>query len=90
MTALHRIGAFIWAKTMTRADAIRQVVETQCIKPARASGKKQVTVRAGHVHIAMKLKDRMPAVASSLGAKYLKPFTESGASRELVPTTERP
>jgi hypothetical protein len=34
-----------------------------------AAGTKQVSIRAGDVHTAMKLKDRMPAVATALGAK---------------------
>jgi 5-methylcytosine-specific restriction protein B len=54
---------------MNKADAIRQFVNAQFIEPARLAGTKQVTVRAGDVHAAMHLKDRMPAVASALGAK---------------------
>jgi hypothetical protein len=52
----------------TQADSIRAFVNTTYISPARKAGKKQVTVRAGDVHSAMKLKDKMPAVASALGA----------------------
>ena len=33
---------------------------------------KQVTVRAADVYTGMKLKDRMPAVASALGAKVFE------------------
>ena len=57
---------------MTQAVGIRQFVDTQYVKPARASGTKQVTVRVGDVHAAMKLKDRMPAVAGALGAKVFE------------------
>jgi hypothetical protein len=32
-----------------------------------AAGTKQVSIRAGDVHTAMKLKDRMPAVATASG-----------------------
>jgi 5-methylcytosine-specific restriction protein B len=44
-------------------------VNSQYIEPARTAGTKQVSIRAGDVHTAMKLKDRVPAVASDLGAK---------------------
>jgi 5-methylcytosine-specific restriction protein B len=54
--------------TSTHADLIREFVNHHYIVPARTAGKKQVTVRAGDVHSAMKLKDRMPAIASALGA----------------------
>lgn len=54
---------------MNKADSIRQFVSDHYIEPARIAGAKQVTVRAGTVHTEMKLKDRMPAVASALGAK---------------------
>jgi 5-methylcytosine-specific restriction enzyme B len=55
--------------TGTVADAIRQFVNATYIEPARTAGTAQVAVRAGDVHKAMNLKDRMPAVASTLGAK---------------------
>lgn len=54
---------------MAQADLIREFVSTRYIEPARATGTKHVTVRAGDVHRDMQLKDRMPAVASALGAK---------------------
>ena len=53
---------------MTKADEIRQFVNARYIEPARAGGTKQITIRAGDVHAEMGLKDRMPAVASALGA----------------------
>ena len=57
---------------MNQADTIRQFVDTRYIKPARSSGTKHLTIRAGDVHAAMKLKDRMPAIASALGAKVFE------------------
>lgn len=53
---------------MTQADSIRQFVNATYIQPARAAGQKQTVVRVGDVHSAMKLKNRLPAVAGALGA----------------------
>lgn len=52
----------------TQADAIRRFVNDRYIEPARSAKTGQVSVRAGTVHAEMKLKDRMPAVASALGS----------------------
>lgn len=57
---------------MSTADGIRQFVNVNYIRPARNAGTKQVVIRAGDIHSAMKLKDRMPAVASALGAKIFE------------------
>ena len=54
---------------MAQADLIREFVNSRYIEPARAARTTRVTVRAGDVHREMQLKDRMPAVASALGAK---------------------
>ena len=51
------------------ADLIREFVYKTYVAPAKNAGKAEVEVRAGDVHSAMKLKDRMPAIASALGAK---------------------
>ena len=57
---------------MILADQIRQYVLHNLIMPARATGLKQVTVRAGDVHQAVGLVNRMPAVCSALDAhKFL-------------------
>ena len=53
---------------MTQADEIRAFVNATYIAPARTAGTRRVQVRAGTVHAQMKLRDRMPAVASALGA----------------------
>ena len=59
---------------MTQADAIRQFVNSTYIEPARLAGTKQVLVRAGTIHTAMGLKDRMPAVAGALGGALAHAF----------------
>jgi hypothetical protein len=65
------------------ADQIRQYVLHNLITPARVAGHKQVTVRAGDVHQAMGLADRMPAVCGALDAhKFL-----SYASVQLISRT---
>lgn len=52
---------------MGLADEIREYVLVNYIEPARKRGESTVTVRAGDVHQAMGLKDRMPAVTGALG-----------------------
>jgi hypothetical protein len=51
------------------ADQIRDFVDQNYLRSARASGQAQVTVRAGTVHSQMHLKDQMPQVCGALGAK---------------------
>lgn len=58
---------------MGLADEIREYVLTAYIIPARRRGESTVTVRAGDVHREMGLKDRMPSVASALGATMFEP-----------------
>ena len=53
---------------MKLADRIRLYVIEARIEPARAAGKRELTVRSGDVHRAMKLDNRMPAVCSALDA----------------------
>ena len=53
---------------MTLADEIRDFVQQNYIEPARRRGEHEITIRAGEVHSAMKLVDRMPAVCGALGA----------------------
>ena len=53
---------------MGLADKIREYVLNEYIKPARRRGESTVTVRAGDVHKAMGLVNRMPAVGGALGA----------------------
>lgn len=53
---------------MTVADRIREYVNDQYVEAARRQGHKQFTVRAGDVHAAMSLKNKLPAVSSALGS----------------------
>lgn len=53
---------------MTLADEIREFVLVAHIKPARRRGDATVVVRAGDVHEALGLKDRMPSVCGALDA----------------------
>jgi hypothetical protein len=53
----------------TQADRIRQFVLDRYVNPARAKGQSTITVRAGDVHDAMRLSNRMPAVCSALDSK---------------------
>lgn len=66
----------------THADDIRDFVDANYIQPARTAGQAIVRVKAGDVHRAMGLQDRMPAVASALGAKVFE-------SRHRVQCLER-
>jgi 5-methylcytosine-specific restriction protein B len=54
------------------ADAIRQHAITKHFEPARASGAKELTLRAGDLHKELNYKNRMPAVCSVLGSKRLE------------------
>lgn len=54
---------------MTQADQIRQYVIDHYIQPARAAGKKLITIQAGNIHTEMHLEDRLPNVCSSLDAQ---------------------
>jgi sirohydrochlorin ferrochelatase len=54
------------------AVAIRQHVINKHIEPARASGAKELTLRAGELHKELSYKNRMPAVCSVLGSKRLE------------------
>jgi len=54
------------------AVAIRLHVITKHIEPARASGAKELTLRAGDLHKELNFKNRMPAVCSVLGSKRLE------------------
>lgn len=53
---------------MKLADRIRHFVRVEIVNPARAAGQSQVTVKAGDVHAAIGLENRMPAVCGALDA----------------------
>jgi len=50
------------------SDQVRHFANKTIVEPARKRGQQQITIRAGDVHIAMKLRDRMPLVCSALQA----------------------
>jgi hypothetical protein len=56
-------------KNMTSTDDIRRYVIENLIEPARNRGTKEITIRAGDIHSALGLKDRMPMVCSALETK---------------------
>ena len=62
-------AAGYWTKHMSQADDIRQCVAKRYIEPARREGCNVVSIRAGDVHKAMDLTNRMPAVCSAMGTK---------------------
>lgn len=51
------------------ADRIRDFTLRTFIRPELKANKSQVTIRAGDVHSAMRLRDRMPAVCSALESR---------------------
>jgi len=53
---------------MSQADEIREYANKHYIEPARAEGRREVTIRAGDVHNRMGLVDDMPAVCSAIGS----------------------
>lgn len=48
------------------ADAVREYVLNQYIRPARVRGDRDVSVTAGEVHKALRLKNRIPLVCAAL------------------------
>ena len=54
---------------MTLADSIREHVAVRILELARRRGEARISVRAGDVHAAMGLRNRMPAVYSALDAQ---------------------
>ena len=63
---------------MILADQIRQYVLESIVVPARENGQSQIRIRAGDVHRAMGLSNRMPAVCGALDAD--KFYAQSGAT----------
>lgn len=68
---------------VTRADAsppsggeiaahVRSYVIANHFEPARASGLKEITLRAGDLHKKLNYKNRMPAICSVLGSRRLE------------------
>lgn len=55
--------------TTPLADRIREFTLRTFIQPAIRANKLEITIRAGDVHSAMQLRDRMPAVCSALESR---------------------
>lgn len=55
-------------------DSIRDFIWKTKIEPAKKRGLDRITIRAGDIHMAMGLKDRMPAVCSALKTKIDKMY----------------
>ena len=53
---------------MTQAERIRQFAVDHYVAPARAQGRRIITIRAGDVHSDMRLANAMPAVCSAIGS----------------------
>jgi len=62
------------------ADRIREFTLRTFIQPAVRANKREITIRAGDVHSAMRLRDRMPAVCSALESRKFQDM----CSLELV------
>ncbi|MCB0137834.1 MAG: hypothetical protein KDD75_22205 [Caldilineaceae bacterium] len=65
-------------QALSLADRIRAYVVAAIIDPARAAGRTTVTVRAGDIHAALDLENRLPAVCGALDAH--KFYVESGVA----------
>ena len=63
---------------MKLAEQIRKYAREELIKPARAANEGQLSLRAGDIHLALDLKNRMPAVCGALDAQ--KFYTEAKVS----------
>jgi 5-methylcytosine-specific restriction protein B len=61
---------------MRPSDQVRQYVLNAYIIPTRRRGESTVTVRAGDVHREVGFTDRMPLVASALGAKKFEEYAD--------------
>jgi uncharacterized protein DUF6884 len=53
---------------MTQAERIRQFAVDHYVAPAKAEGRRIITIRAGDIHCDMKLANAMPAVCSAIGS----------------------
>jgi len=53
---------------MSQADDIRKYCQEHYVTPARAAKAYSVTIRAGDVHNALRLKNSHPSVCSAIGS----------------------
>jgi len=65
---------------MSYADEVRAYCSVHYLQPARAAGKKEIFIRAGDVHEALRYKNRMPLVCSAIGATI---FSERNAVHRI-------
>lgn len=56
------------------ADRIREFTFRTFIQPAVRANKREITIRTGDVHSAMRLRERMPAVCSALESRKFEDF----------------
>jgi 5-methylcytosine-specific restriction protein B len=61
---------------MILADRVRQYVLDDIIQPARLKGLPTVRLRAGDVHQALGLQNRMPAVCGALDAEKFLSYAQ--------------
>ena len=52
---------------MSPADGLREFALERYVNPARAAGHREIVIRAGDLHNAMGLSNRVPAVCGALG-----------------------
>ncbi len=58
---------------MPQADRIRKFVLDHYVEPARIEGRAEITLRAGDIHRAMRLTNRLPVVCNAIGyPKFLE------------------
>ena len=57
---------------MSYADEVRAYCARTYVEPARASGRREISIRAGEVHEAMDFRNRLPLVYSALGAQLFE------------------
>lgn len=67
--ALPEVGSFKEGTQARLSDKVRKFVYENYVLPARESGEQTVKVRAGDVHKAMGLRNRLPLVCSALGSR---------------------
>jgi len=57
---------------MSLADDVRQYCRETYVDPARNRGEKEVVIRSGDVHSALKYRNRYPLVCSAIGSNLFE------------------
>lgn len=57
---------------MNPADQVRKYCDDNYVKPARARGQDEITIRAGDVHGSLGFTNRMPSVCGAIGTKLFE------------------